>query len=81
MDRLFPEMSARCEETRQALREHMARHGLSEGDGWRVYEFTRQGEAGTELVMRPVHTTLNAPAELECVCRVEESQATSECRD
>lgn len=77
----YPELSAKCGEARNALREHMGRHGLLEGDGWRIYEFTRQVGGRTELVLRPVHSRLTAPEELECTCHLEgpSQAATAEC--
>jgi hypothetical protein len=83
MNELYPELSAKCEKAREALREHMARRGLLEGNGWKIYEFTRQVEGGTELVLRPVHTAHSSPDELECTCRIEEpgSQPIAECRE
>ena len=83
MGGIYPELSAKCEEARKALREHMARRGLLEGLGWRIYEFTREVDGQTELVLRPVHAGLSSPDELECTCRVEQpgSQATTECRE
>ena len=83
MNGLYPELSAKCDKAREALREHMARRGLLEGHGWSIYEFTRQVGEHTELVLRPVHTGLSAPDELECTCRIEEpgSDAIAECRE
>jgi hypothetical protein len=83
MNELYPELSAKCENARKALREHMTRRGLLEANGWKIYEFTRQVEGGTELVLRPVHTAQSSPEELECTCRIQEpgSQAIAECRD
>ena len=49
MNERYPELSAKCEKAREALREHMARRGLLERNGWKIYEFTRQVEGGTEL--------------------------------
>ena len=79
----YPELSAKCEKAREALREHMARRGLLEGDGWKIYEFTRPFEGGTELVLRPVHTSHSTPDELECTCRVEHpgENAIAECQE
>ena len=83
MNERYPELSAKCEKAREALREHMARRGLLEGNGWKIYEFTRQVEGGTELVLRPVHAGLPSPDELECTCRLEEpgSKPIAECRE
>ena len=83
MSGLYPELSAKCEKAREALREHMARRGLLEGNGWKIYEFTRPTHGGTELVLRPVHSALSSPDELECTCRIEEpgAQPVAECRE
>jgi hypothetical protein len=83
MSDLYPELSAKCEKAREALREHMARHGLLEGNGWKIYEFTRPIVGGTELVLRPVHAAHSSPEELECTCRIEEpgSRPIAECRE
>ena len=83
MHGIYPELSAKCEKAREALREHMARRGLLEANGWKIYEFTREAEGGTELVLRPVHTAHPSPDELECTCRIEEPDATAiaECRE
>ena len=83
MTGLYPELSAKCEKAREALREHMARRGLLEGNGWKIYEFTRRAEGRTELVLRPVHSALSSPDELECTCHIEEpgATATAECSE
>ena len=83
MGELFPELTAKCDKAREALLEHMARRGLRHDNGWRIYEFTRQVGGRTELVLRPVHASLNTPEELECTCRIEEpgSTAIAECRE
>ena len=83
MSGLYPELSAKCETAREALREHMARRGLLEGNGWQIYEFTRQIGGRTELVLRPVHSGLSTPDELECTCHIEDpgSNAIAECRE
>lgn len=78
---LFPEFAARCDEARASLRHHMTERGLHERDGWRIYEFTRDLNGRTELVLRPVHPSLSAPDDLECVCTIDEpgSQVSSDC--
>jgi hypothetical protein len=83
MNGLYPELSAKCEKARDALREHMARRGLLEDKGWQIYEFTRKVDGRTELVLRPVHAGLSTPDELECTCRIEEpgANAIAECRE
>ncbi|HUQ27144.1 MAG TPA: hypothetical protein VM051_01040 [Usitatibacter sp.] len=81
-ERLSSEFASQCQEARATLERHMAERGLRERDGWRIYEFTRQVDGRTELVMRPIHSHLNAPSELECACIIDEPGAniTSECR-
>ena len=80
-EHLFPEFSARCIEARGRLRRHMEERGLYESDGWKIYEFTRQVDGRTELVMRPLHRTLTAPEGLECVVAIDEPRyhASVEC--
>ena len=68
--------SRRCEQARAHLQREMIRAGLLTKDGWRVYETTREGPRGSELVMRPVHTTLMAPDGIECVVSVDEDAGT-----
>ena len=76
------EFAARCEEARQALKKHMEERGLFARDGWRVHEFIRQAIGRTELVMRPIHSTLDAPDDLECVCAIDEpgENISSDCK-
>ena len=76
------EFSARCEEARAALRKHMAERELREQDGWRIFEFIREVDGRTELVMRPVHSRLPDPPDLECACIIDEggSSTSAECR-
>jgi len=38
----------------------MDERGLYERDGWSIYEFTREVNGGTELVMRPIHPRRDA---------------------
>ena len=64
-------LSARfADKHRQAhayLREEMNRLGLFEADGWQIAEIVRECAGGSELVLRPLHIRLEAPAGLECV--------------
>ena len=71
-ERLVAEFAARCEEARASLRKHMLELGLRDEDGWRIYEFTRDVGGYTELVMRPMHSRLQAPSDLECSCAIDE---------
>jgi hypothetical protein len=78
----FSRFTTECDKARAALREHMSRHGLSEEGGWRIHEFTRENEGRTELVMRPVHSHLTAPPDLECKCAIDMSlKASHDCVD
>ena len=61
----------------------MADRALRIEDGWRIHEFTRQMDGRMELVMRPVHSRLSAPPDLECWCAIDEpsSAVSSDCRE
>jgi len=76
----FLRFAAECDEARKKLREHMANHGLAEG--WRIHEFTRESAGRVELVMRPVHSHLAAPEQLECKCAIEQAglKASHDCQ-
>jgi hypothetical protein len=67
---------------RARLRLHMDAMGLTERLGWRISESTRHGLEGMELIMRPLHLSLPAPPEVECVVRVDgdEGAVDAECR-
>jgi hypothetical protein len=80
-DLLFPEFAARCEEARRALTRQMAERGLHARDGWRIYESIRDVIGRTELVMRPIHSHLESPPDLECVCSIDVpgSAVSSDC--
>ncbi len=73
----------RCAEARAALQRHMLEHGLLEKDGWAIYEFVRESDGRTELVMRPIHRELPAPSDFECMCSIDEqgSETKSECSE
>lgn len=49
------------------LRAEMNKLGLLEDAGWRIAEVVRECAGGSELVLRPVHSKLEAPEGLECV--------------
>jgi hypothetical protein len=55
---------------RSHLRLRMEALGLRERDGWKIVESVRAVSGGTELVMRPMHLHLDAPADLECIVKV-----------
>ena len=65
----------RVAEARLYLRKEMEAYGLREADGWRISESVRQVDGGSELVLRPIHMTHVAPAELECVVHIDEEAA------
>ena len=45
----------------------MFKRGLHKADGWRIVEFTRDADGGTEIVLRPLHLYLASPPGLECI--------------
>ena len=53
------------------LQREMDALGLTSVEGWRIAEATRDVVGGIELVLRPIHRYLPAPAGLECVVRIE----------
>ena len=62
--------TALAEERTQAeahLWREMEQRGLRKADGWRIVEFTRDADGGTEIVLRPLHLYLASPQGLECV--------------
>lgn len=69
--RNIPVLSAKfgekLREARAYLRSEMDKLGLLEAHGWRIAEVVRECEGGSELVLRPIHSKLDAPAGLECV--------------
>ena len=75
--------AVRCEEARNALRQHMRDRGLHAEDGWRIHESVRHIRGGTEIVMRPIHMKLPAPDDLECTCSIDEpgEDISVECND
>ena len=81
-EHLFAEFTSRCAEARGRLREHMAERGLRAEDGWRIHEFTRESDGQVQLVMRPVHSQLGSPGDLECNCTIDEpgSNISADCR-
>lgn len=69
-DRTQSLAKALTEEHRKAearLWAEMEKRGLLKAAGWRIVEFTRESEGGTEIVLRPLHLYLPSPAGLECV--------------
>ena len=80
---LSARLAERLKETEALLWEHMARAGLHAADGWRITQFTREREGGTELVLRPIHLRLKPPDGLECIVGIVEGggDITSECTE
>lgn len=78
---LATEFAAKCEKARETLRHRMETRGLLEKAGWRINESVRHIEGRTEMVMRPIHLRLTAPADLECVIAIDEpgDQISSNC--
>lgn len=70
--RIAKEFAAKCAEAEGRLWREMEALGLRKGDGWRIVELTRGVHRGTEMVLRPVHSTLTPPDGLECVILIEE---------
>lgn len=70
--RVTQEFSAKCAEAEASLWREMEALGLRKSDGWRIIELTRGVHQGTEMVLRPVHSTLPTPEGLECVVLIEE---------
>ena len=69
-ERLAAEFSYHYSTARAELLAEMERLGLREKDGWRIHETTRHVTDGTELVLRPIHRTLEPPSGLERVVRI-----------
>lgn len=63
---------ARIEQARADVAAQMAALGLSEKDGWRIHEETRQVFGGTQWVVRPVHIHHDAP-QVEAVVIIDAS--------
>ena len=78
LERAFAERYAAA---RRHLRATMESLGMHEKDGWRISEVTQETLAGSRLVMRPIHTRLTAPPDVECVVWIEEAhgEVDAEC--
>ena len=46
--------------------------GLHETQGWRISETTQEAANGSRLVLRPIHSRLSAPPDVECVVWIDE---------
>ena len=64
---LSAEFAVKLREAHAHLRGEMQKLGLLEEDGWRIAEVIRECTGGSELVLRPLHLSLEAPEGLECV--------------
>ena len=66
----------------KTAREHLWREmeaaGMTPQAGWRVGEFVRPVQGGSELVMRPKHQYLQAPQDMECVVWIDGGAASVE---
>jgi hypothetical protein len=58
---------------RKHLRATMDALGLTEAAGWRISESTQEDAAGSRLVLRPIHSRLTAPPDVECVVWIDEN--------
>lgn len=64
---LSARFSEKLQQAHAYLRAEMKKLGLLEEDGWRIAEVVRECAGGSELVLRPIHSRLDAPEGLECV--------------
>jgi hypothetical protein len=71
-ERAFAERYAAA---RKHLRATMDALGMHEADGWRISETTEEMAGGSRVVLRPIHTRLVAPPDIECVVWIEEDGA------
>ena len=77
---LAAQFSSKMRHAHEYLRSEMERLHLSEDDGWKIIEVTRERGGGTEMVLRPYHSRLAAPEGLECIVWVSvEPIVDSEC--
>jgi hypothetical protein len=54
------------------LRRAMEALGLHESHGWRISETTQEASNGSRLVLRPIHSRLLAPPDVECIVWIDE---------
>jgi hypothetical protein len=54
------------------LRRAMEALGLHETQGWRISESTQEAANGSRLVLRPIHSRLAAPPDVECIVWIDE---------
>ena len=77
-ERAFAERYAAA---RKHLRTTMEALGLHETHGWRISETTQEIKGGSRVVMRPIHSRLAAPPDVECIVWIDEDngKADAEC--
>jgi hypothetical protein len=68
-ERVFAELYAAA---RKHLRTTMEALGLHETQGWRISETTQEIAGGSRVVLRPIHSRLAAPPDVECVVWIDE---------
>lgn len=74
-------LAAKLATARATLLDFMTHRGLREIGGWGLGETTRLTDSGREILLRPVHPSHAAPADLECAVLVDEGGAARhECR-
>lgn len=61
---------------RKHLRTTMEALGLHEAEGWRISETTQETAGGSRMVLRPIHTRLSAPPDVECIVWVDEEDGS-----
>ena len=67
-------------EAEAELWRRMEETGLFARDGWRLSETTREARDGTELVIRPIHMSRDAPSGMECIVHVREDDGQIDMR-
>ena len=72
-ERIFAERYAAA---RKHLRATMEVLGLHEKDGWRISETTQEAAGGSRVLLRPIHSRLSAPPDIECIVWIDESDGT-----
>ena len=61
---------------RAHLRAQMDALGLHESKGWRISETTSDGSGGYRVILRPIHSRLQAPDGVECIVWIDEDGST-----
>jgi hypothetical protein len=54
------------------LRGAMEALGLHETQGWRISETTQEAANGSRMLLRPIHSRLAAPPDVECIVWIDE---------